>query len=113
MQQGGPNWFVELGRRDGVVSSAAEATALLPSSHSDAQSLIAAFATLNLTSQDLVTLSGEPNHTYISTYLPLDSQQIKKMRKKERKKERERVGCCSLFCAFATKHFDYNSLDEV
>jgi hypothetical protein len=64
---------VELGRKDGVVSSAAEATALLPSSHSDAQSLIATFATLNLTSQDLVTLSGEPNHTYISTYLPLDS----------------------------------------
>ncbi len=109
LQQGGPNWIVELGRRDGVVSSAAEATDLLPSSHSDAQSLIATFATLNLTSQDLVALSGEPNHTYISTYLPLDSQQIKKMRKKER----ERVGCCCLFCAFATKHFDYNSLDEV
>ncbi len=78
LQQGGPNWIVELGRRDGVVSSAAEATDLLPSSHSDAQSLTATFATLNLTSQDLVTLSGEPNHAYISTYLGLDSQQIKK-----------------------------------
>ncbi|KAH9555277.1 hypothetical protein CY35_08G106300 [Sphagnum magellanicum] len=61
-QQGGPNWIVELGRKDGVVSSAAEATALLPSSHSDAQSLIATFATLNLTSQDLVSLSGA--HTF-------------------------------------------------
>jgi peroxidase len=61
-QQGGPNWNVELGRRDGVVSSAAEATDLLPSSHSNAQSLIATFGTLNLTSQDLVALSGA--HTF-------------------------------------------------
>jgi hypothetical protein len=46
-------------------------------------------------------------HTYLLTYLLI----LNKLKKWERKKERE--GCCCLICAFATKHFDYNSLDEV
>jgi hypothetical protein len=58
-QQGGPDWIVELGRKDGVVSSAAEAEALLPSSHSNAATLVASFAALGLTSRDMVTLSGK------------------------------------------------------
>lgn len=61
-QQGGPDWIVELGRKDGVVSSAAEAEALLPSSHSNAATLVASFAALGLTSRDMVTLSGA--HTF-------------------------------------------------
>jgi hypothetical protein len=59
LQQGGPDWIVELGRKDGVVSSAAEAEALLPSSHSNAATLVASFAALGLTSRDMVTLSGK------------------------------------------------------
>lgn len=50
---------MELGRKDGVVSSAAEAEALLPSSHFNAATLVASFAALGLTSRDMVTLSGK------------------------------------------------------
>ncbi len=62
---------MELGRKDGVVSSAAEAEALLPSSHSNAATLVASFAALGLTSRDMVTLSGK---LWMYTHLILSKQ---------------------------------------
>lgn len=51
-------WTVELGRRDGRVSLADQASSLLPSSQSTAESLISQFAALGLTPRDMATLSG-------------------------------------------------------
>ncbi|KAG0628201.1 hypothetical protein M758_1G008700 [Ceratodon purpureus] len=62
VQAGGPMWTVELGRRDGCVSLADQASSLLPSSQSTAESLISQFAALGLTPRDMATLSGA--HTF-------------------------------------------------
>eukprot|EP00250_Pteridium_aquilinum_P015850 c227_g1_i1 orf=38-1297(-) len=58
VQSGGPDWEVELGRRDGRTSTAVEASTNLPSSLSTAPSLIQSFASKGLSMRDLVTLSG-------------------------------------------------------
>ena len=58
LQQGGPSWVVELGRRDGIVSRADQAAARLPSSLSTADALMANFAAMGLTPRDMATLSG-------------------------------------------------------
>lgn len=65
-------WTVELGRRDGRVSSADQAASLLPSSQSTAESLITQFAALGLTPRDMATLSGNQ----ISPHPPISSFKI-------------------------------------
>lgn len=57
-QSGGPDWEVEMGRRDGITSTAAEASTNLPSSLSNVPSLIQFFTSKGLSIRDLVTLSG-------------------------------------------------------
>lgn len=56
--------MVELGRRDGRVSIASQATSLLPSSQSTAESLITQFAALGLTPRDMATLSGSQSRSH-------------------------------------------------
>lgn len=58
VQSGGPDWAVELGRRDGRVSTAFEAATHLPSSQASVQSLVDSFESNGLSIRDLVTLSG-------------------------------------------------------
>lgn len=58
VQSGGPDWEVELGRRDGTISRAFQAATNLPSSLSSLPSLIQSFASKGLSIRDLVTLSG-------------------------------------------------------
>ncbi|KAI5060427.1 hypothetical protein GOP47_0024847 [Adiantum capillus-veneris] len=58
VQSGGPDWEVEVGRRDGSNSTAAEASTNLPSSLLNVPSLIQFFASKGLSIRDLVTLSG-------------------------------------------------------
>lgn len=62
LQSGGPIWAVELGRRDGLTSRSSDAASHLPSSRSNAQSLIDSFSSNGLSIRDLVTLSGA--HTF-------------------------------------------------
>ncbi|XP_010689572.2 peroxidase 27 [Beta vulgaris subsp. vulgaris] len=57
----GPWWEVPTGRRDGKVSLASEANALIPSPFADIATLKQNFAALGLTTKDLVVLSG--SHT--------------------------------------------------
>ncbi|KAH7446292.1 hypothetical protein KP509_01G050400 [Ceratopteris richardii] len=57
-QNGGPDWEVEMGRRDGLRSTATEASSNLPSTFSNAASLIQTFSSKGLSVRDLVTLSG-------------------------------------------------------
>ncbi|KNA11554.1 hypothetical protein SOVF_133820 [Spinacia oleracea] len=54
----GPWWEVQTGRRDGKVSLASEANALIPSPFSDVNTLKQNFAALGLSAKDLVVLSG-------------------------------------------------------
>ncbi|XP_021728321.1 peroxidase 27-like [Chenopodium quinoa] len=54
----GPWWEVPTGRRDGIVSLASEANALIPSPFSNVTTLKQNFAALGLTAKDLVVLSG-------------------------------------------------------
>ncbi|MQL94236.1 hypothetical protein Taro_026893 [Colocasia esculenta] len=54
----GPSWQVKTGRRDGRVSSAAEAVANLPSSFAEISTLKAQFAGKGLSTKDLAVLSG-------------------------------------------------------
>ncbi|KAL2938286.1 Peroxidase 27 [Bienertia sinuspersici] len=54
----GPSWEVPTGRRDGKVSLASEANALIPSPFADITTLKQNFAALGLNTKDLVVLSG-------------------------------------------------------
>ncbi|KAL3678320.1 hypothetical protein R1sor_021276 [Riccia sorocarpa] len=58
---GGSNWSVPLGRRDGIVTSKAEADANLPSFNANFATLRNAFSSKGLNVSDLVALSG--SHT--------------------------------------------------
>eukprot|EP00249_Psilotum_nudum_P036691 c8404_g1_i1 orf=3-581(-) len=58
VQSGGPSWTVPLGRRDGRKSTAADAATNIPSSQSNAQTLINIFGSKGFTIRDVVTLSG-------------------------------------------------------
>ena len=51
-------WTVPLGRRDGVVSSAAEVTGKLPGPTANLATLKALFAAAGLSTEEMVTLSG-------------------------------------------------------
>lgn len=62
LQTGGPTWTVELGRRDGLRSRDIDASSHLPSSQSNAQTLINSFSSNGLSIRDLVSLSGA--HTF-------------------------------------------------
>ncbi|CAO2817498.1 unnamed protein product [Amaranthus hypochondriacus] len=57
----GPSWDVPLGRKDGKISLASEANALIPSPFSNISTLKQEFAAVGLTTKDLVVLSG--SHT--------------------------------------------------
>ncbi|KAI3934819.1 hypothetical protein MKW98_026227 [Papaver atlanticum] len=54
----GPNWEVEKGRKDGLISNAAEAELLMPKSNEKIHTLIRRFESVGLSTADLVTLSG-------------------------------------------------------
>ncbi|KAI3844800.1 hypothetical protein MKX03_024342 [Papaver bracteatum] len=54
----GPNWQVEKGRRDGLISNATEAQLLMPKSDENITTLIRGFESIGLSTADLVTLSG-------------------------------------------------------
>ncbi|KAI3952166.1 hypothetical protein MKW98_005861, partial [Papaver atlanticum] len=54
----GPNWQVEKGRRDGLISNATEAQLLMPKSDENLTTLIRGFESIGLSTADLVTLSG-------------------------------------------------------
>ncbi|KAL2938290.1 Peroxidase 2 [Bienertia sinuspersici] len=54
----GPWWPVPTGRRDGIISLASEALALIPSPFADITTLKQNFAALGLNTKDLVVLSG-------------------------------------------------------
>ncbi|KAF2314495.1 hypothetical protein GH714_027047 [Hevea brasiliensis] len=58
---GGPSWKVLLGRRDGMVSSQAQANLSLPSPFEGLNAIIAKFAAVGLNITDVVSLSG--SHT--------------------------------------------------
>jgi peroxidase len=64
----GPTWQVALGRRDGVVSSATEASDELPPSFGDVPLLSKIFASKGLDVKDLVVLSGA--HTLGTAHCP-------------------------------------------
>lgn len=55
---GGPGWEVEMGRKDGFISSKAAANSNIPAPNSDLPTLLSKFQTLGLSLQDLVSLSG-------------------------------------------------------
>ncbi|KAL3694377.1 hypothetical protein R1sor_008028 [Riccia sorocarpa] len=55
---GGPTWSVPLGRRDGFISSKAEALANVPSPNDNFGQLVRNFARVGLSVQDLVILTG-------------------------------------------------------
>lgn len=54
----GLNWTVPLGRRDGVVSSAAEANSNLPPPFATFQQLVTSFSNKGFTTREMVVLSG-------------------------------------------------------
>uniref|UniRef100_A0ACD6AFD7 Uncharacterized protein n=1 Tax=Avena sativa TaxID=4498 RepID=A0ACD6AFD7_AVESA len=64
----GPNWPVALGRRDGRVSSAKEASADLPPANGDVPLLAKIFASKGLNLKDLAVLSGA--HTLGTAHCP-------------------------------------------
>jgi len=64
----GPTWQVALGRRDGVVSSATEASHELPPSFGDVPLLSKIFASKGLDVKDLAVLSGA--HTLGTAHCP-------------------------------------------
>lgn len=55
---GGPNWEVKLGRNDSLYASQEDANAILPSPRANATTLVNLFKQFNLTTKDLVALSG-------------------------------------------------------
>lgn len=57
-QSGGPSWRVLLGRRDGLISSAALAAAALPSPFEALDAIIQKFVNVGLNITDVVSLSG-------------------------------------------------------
>lgn len=58
LQHGRPLWKVDMGRRDGIVSLASEASVDIPSPFSNFTVLHNMFATKGLSTHDLVALSG-------------------------------------------------------
>ncbi|BBN11764.1 peroxidase [Marchantia polymorpha subsp. ruderalis] len=62
----GTNWSVPLGRRDGVVGSAAEANNDLPPPFADFSMLSAMFSRKGLNTRDLVVLSGSHTIGFVS-----------------------------------------------
>lgn len=58
VQVGGRYWSVPLGRKDGFVSSMAEANTVLPSPFMTFPQLVLNFAAVGLNVMDLVILSG-------------------------------------------------------
>lgn len=57
-QAGGPSFSVELGRKDGLVSKASRVAGNLPEPSDDLNKLIALFTKNNLSTMDLIALSG-------------------------------------------------------
>lgn len=58
MQAGGPFYEVELGRRDGRISTKASVQHKLPSADFNLDQLNSMFASLGLTQTDMIALSG-------------------------------------------------------
>ncbi|XP_073149360.1 peroxidase 17 [Henckelia pumila] len=55
---GGPNWQVRLGRLDSLTASQEASNQIMPSPRANATSLLQLFARFNLSTKDLVALSG-------------------------------------------------------
>lgn len=58
MQSGGPDWDVKLGRLDSLTASQQDSDSIMPSPRANATALIDLFRRFNLTTTDLVALSG-------------------------------------------------------
>ena len=63
----GPNWTVQLGRRDSATASLSDANANLPSPFSDLNLLISNFSSKGFSIKELVALSGMWNLNYLFT----------------------------------------------
>lgn len=61
VQAGGPSYEVELGRFDGLVSTASSVEGNLPGPSDNVDKLNALFKKNKLTQEDMIALSGEPN----------------------------------------------------
>ncbi|KAK4774722.1 hypothetical protein SAY86_009657 [Trapa natans] len=55
---GGPYWKVKLGRKDSLIASQEDSNNIMPSPRSDARYLIDLFGRFNLSTRDMVALSG-------------------------------------------------------
>lgn len=58
MQAGGPSYAVELGRFDGLISTAASVDGKLPAANFNLDQLNTLFASNGLTQSDMIALSG-------------------------------------------------------
>lgn len=58
MQSGGPSYAVELGRLDGLISTAASVNGKLPSPTFNLDQLTSLFASNGLSQRDMIALSG-------------------------------------------------------
>lgn len=58
LQSGGPDWEVQMGRKDSVIASKTAAENNIPGPNSDLVTLVNKFQNVGLTLDDMVTLSG-------------------------------------------------------
>lgn len=65
MQAGGPSYSVELGRLDGLSSTASSVGGNLPKPNQNLDQLNALFAANGLTQADMIALSGKKLHAKI------------------------------------------------
>lgn len=72
MIQGGPNWEVPTGRRDGLISNVSEALANIPAPTFNFSRLQTSFASKGLDLKDLVLLSGNRSRTSEMYILMID-----------------------------------------
>lgn len=68
MQTGGQSYPVELGRRDGRISTKASVQRQLPHPDSNLDQLNAIFASHGLNQRDMIALSGTQNSNYFSLH---------------------------------------------
>lgn len=105
LQFGRDLWDVQLGRRDGVTSRAAEALAGLPSPSNNFTTLEANFGAKGLDVKDLVILSGTAGSLSICSYLRTANERARthcatgQRRPRVRRDDAQDAKLCSCFAA--------------